>query len=337
MDILKIEGLYKSYKSKKEEIKVLEDINITIEDGDIYGIIGLSGEGKSTLVRCINRLETLDKGKILFFDKEINEYIDIMSLKNKELNEYRKKVAMIFQHFNLFEQKSVYDNVKFPLTLSKRKISEEDKEKIISLLEILHLKDKINRYPSELSGGEKQRVAIARALVNNPSILLCDEATSALDPETANEILEYLRKLNKELGITIVFISHQMNMVEKICNKVAILSSHKIVEEGSLAKVFMLPKSDVAKRLIYSEKLNMKLDDKRGLRLIFDGNVNEPIITMLIETCKCLVNIYFADTRVSEDKAYGQIIIQLPYYEKDIDKVKEFLRLHNIKVEEINL
>ena len=341
--ILEIKNLYKSFKTKKTVNEVLTNLSLSVSVGDIYGIIGLSGEGKSTLVRCINLLERPDQGDILY------ECKDVMRYRRKDVRAYRKEVSMIFQDFNLMNQLTVLKNVMLPYKLVKRKnrfikkegnyrlSKAEMKAKALELLDRVGLKEKANYYQSALYGGMKQRVAIARALASNPKILLCDECTSALDPTTANSILDLLQELNKELGLTIIIIAHQMSVIERVCNKVAILSGHEIVEKGKLSDVFINPKTDIAKSLIYSDKINTKMSDKKGLRLTFDGNSDEPIIALLIERCNVLVNIMYADTKVSEGKVYGQMIIKLPYYEEDVQKVKDFLINHGVYIEEVVL
>lgn len=331
--ILKIENLYKSFKQKKTVNEVLTNLNLEVCEGDIYGIIGLSGEGKSTLVRCINLLERPDNGKIIYQNKNVIDF------SNKEVRNYRKEVSMIFQDFNLMNQSTVLKNVMLPYKLANgnRMNQNEMKEAALKLLDRVGLKDKANYYPSALSGGMKQRVAIARALASNPKILLCDECTSALDPTTANSILDLLQELNKDLGLTIIIIAHQMSVIERVCNKVAILSGHEIVEKGKLSDVFINPKTAIAKSLIYSDKINTKMSDEKGLRLTFDGNSDEPILALLIERCNVLVNIMYADTKVSEGKVYGQMIIKLPYYEEDVQKVKDFLINHGVSIEEVTI
>ncbi len=334
--ILEVTGLRKSFKVKNEEHLVLDNINLSVMPGDIYGIIGLSGEGKSTLVRCLNLLEKPDDGKISY-RKENGKTVDVLSL-GKDIRDFRREVTMIFQDFNLLNQLNVLQNVMFPLTLfscglTKEEIEKKAKELIVKV----GLEGKEKYYPSQLSGGMKQRVAIARALILSPRILLCDECTSALDPTTANAILDLLKQLNKDLGLTVIIIAHQMSVIERVCNKVAILSEHTVIENGALDAVFMNPKTDIAKSLIYSDKVKTKLSTEHGLRLIFDGNSDEPILTLLIETCNVLINVIHAESKVSNGKIYGQMIIQLPYYDEDIAKVKKFLAQHKVRTEEVAL
>ena len=336
MSILQIKNLSKSFfVNKNTKTTVLDGISFDIEKGDIFGVIGLSGEGKSTLVRCINRLENSDGGEILFNDN--NSTVNISLLKGNELREYRKKVSMIFQDFNLLNQKNVFQNIEFPLTLTKGyKRTDDVINRIRKLLKIVGLLDKENSYPSQLSGGQKQRVAIARALINNPQVLLCDECTSALDPTTADQILDLLKKLNKELGLTIIIIAHQMSVIERVCNKVAILSDHKIVEMGSVVEVFMNPQTEAAKALVYSGHVMTKLHESKLIRLEFNGDTDTPIVANIIQDCNMLVSIVFANSWVVDDKVFGQLIIKLPYYKEDIERLKNYLNIKGISYQEVN-
>lgn len=326
----------KHITKKFGDLTVLNDVSLKIENSDIYGIIGLSGEGKSTLVRCINLLETPDQGEVLYTDSD-NNVINVKDLKKDKLRAYRKQVSMIFQDFNLLNQKNVFENIEFPLTLEKGyKRTKEIVEHIKQLVSFVGLEDKLKSYPSQLSGGQKQRVAIARSLVNSPKVLLCDEATSALDPTTAASILDLLFRLNKELDITIVIIAHQMSVIERICNKVAILSDHKIVEEGPIHEVFLNPQTEAAKSLIYSGHVRTKLQDHHLLKLEFNGDTDSPVICNIIQECNMLVSIVYANSFVVEDKIYGQMIIKLPYYDEDIDKLKTYLDIKKISYKEVS-
>ena len=336
MGILEISNLSKSFKNGKDITPVLDGISLSINKGDIFGVIGLSGEGKSTLVRCINRLEQADSGIITFDDE--NKQLEVGSLKGSDLRSYRKKVSMIFQDFNLLNQKTVYQNIEFPLTLDKNyKKNSNDEARIKELIKLVGLESKESSYPSQLSGGQKQRVAIARALINNPKILLCDEATSALDPTTADQILDLLKNLNKELGLTIIIIAHQMSVIERVCNKVAILSDHKVVEYGDVAEVFLNPQTKAARKLIYSGHVETKFHDSRLIKFEFDGDTNVPLIANIIQECNILVSIVYANSWVVDDKIYGQLIIKLPYYEEDIDRLKTYLNLKNIAYKEVEI
>ena len=316
MSKIQIKNISKSF----DNLKVLDNVSLNIEKGDIYGILGLSGAGKSTLVRCINGLETFDEGEILFND-------EVIASPSKKVNkESKKKIAMIFQSFNLLQQVDVLKNVEFALEINN---IPNKKEKALQALKRVGLIDKIHAYPSQLSGGQAQRVAIARALVLEPEVLLSDEGTSALDPETTESILKLLKELNKELGLTII-------MIESICNKVAILSNSKLVEEGELSDVFLNPKTEIAKKLIYTNHVKTKLDEEKTIRLTFDGNSDEPVIANIVEECGILVSILFADTKVIDGKIYGQLVFKLPKKTKDIEKLKKYLDIHNIKYEEVN-
>ncbi len=334
MSILKIDNLSKSFKNGKEVTSVLDGISLEINKGDIFGVIGLSGEGKSTLVRCINRLEQADGGKIYFDDD--GKILDVGLLNGFNLRNYRKKVSMIFQDFNLLNQKNVYQNIEFPLTLDGNyKRTESIDLKIKELIKLVGLEAKEKSYPSQLSGGQKQRVAIARALINNPKVLLCDEATSALDPTTADQILDLLKNLNRELDLTIIIIAHQMSVIERVCNKVAILSDHKVVESGEVGEVFLNPKTEAARKLVYSGHVVTKFHDSKLIKFEFNGDTNQPLIANIIQECNILVSIVYANSWVVDDKIYGQLIIKLPYYEDDIDRLKTYLDIKNIAYKEV--
>ena len=334
MGILEISNLSKSFKNGKDVTPVLDEISLSINKGDIFGVIGLSGEGKSTLVRCINRLEEADSGEIYFNDD--GETLNVCGLNGFILREYRKKVSMIFQDFNLLNQKNVYQNIEFPLTLEKKyKRTIEVDKRIKELIKLVGLEEKEKSYPSQLSGGQKQRVAIARALINNPKILLCDEATSALDPTTADQILDLLKNLNKELGLTVIIIAHQMSVIERVCNKVAILSDHKVVECGDVSEVFLNPQTKAARKLIYSGHVVTKFHESKLIKFEFNGDTNQPLIANIIQECNILVSIVYANSWVVDDKIYGQLIIKLPYYEEDIDRLKTYLTLKNIVYKEV--
>ncbi len=317
-NILVLKNISKSYGGNV----VLSDVSLSVSKGDVYGVLGLSGAGKSTLVRCINGLEKFDCGEILYKGKLVT--FD---------RHYKRQVAMIFQSFNLLQQRTVLKNVEIAGELFGLP---DSKEKAKQLLERVGLGDKLESYPSQLSGGQQQRVAIARSLMTNPEVLLCDEATSALDPETTQSILELLKELNEELNLTIIIISHQMSVIEAICNKVAIIDHSRIVENGNLYDVFLSPQTEIAKKLIYSGHVNTKLDDHKLIKLIFNGEVDKPIIANIIQDCNMLISIVYADSKTIDGKIYGQMIIKLPYYEKDIIKLKKYLELKNYEFEEVD-
>lgn len=323
--LIEIKHLTKSFGDHK----VLDDINLTIEKGDVYGILGLSGAGKSTLIRCINGLETFESGEIYFEGKLL------CSSTKKIEREDRKKLGMIFQSFNLLQQKNVYQNVILACELAG--ISKKDrKEKALDALKKVNLLDKINSYPSELSGGQQQRVAIARTLVMSPKVILSDEATSALDPETTTSILSLLKSLSKEMDITIFMISHQMEAIEQICNKVAIIDKAKIIENGSLNEIFLNPKSEIGKKLIYSNQLHSDLNNEKFIRILFNGNIDEPILAEIVSTCHVLVSIVYASTKTQDGKAYGQTVIKMPKNKEDTKKIESYLSLKGIEYEEVD-
>ena len=242
--IIKVENLTKTFTSKSGNVEAVRNVNFEVEKGDIFGIIGLSGAGKSTLVRCLNLLEKPTGGKVIVNGK------DLTKLSEKELRKERQNIGMIFQHFNLLMQRNVLGNVCFPMEIAGIK-KNEAKKRAYELLKIVGLEDKAAAYPAQLSGGQQQRVAIARVLANNPDILLCDEATSALDPQTTKSILELLKKINREEGITIVIITHSMSVVKEICNNVAVLENGVAVEIEKTEELFKKPKTDIAKKLVY--------------------------------------------------------------------------------------
>ena len=248
MAIIEVRNLTKTFDEKKSNIHALSDIDLSVEEGEIFGVIGLSGAGKSTLVRCMNLLEKPTSGEVWVDGK------NLITLSNKELRFMRREIGMIFQHFNLLMQRNVLDNVCFPMEIAGVK-RREAREKAMKYLEIVGLREKANAYPVQLSGGQKQRVAIARTLASNPRIILCDEATSALDPQTTGTILGLLKQINKEYGITIVVITHEMRVVEEICDRVAVLDRGGLAEIGRVEEVFRNPKSNAAKSLLLERKI----------------------------------------------------------------------------------
>ena len=307
--MIKIENLSKTFHTSDGSVEALKNVSLEIADGDIFGIIGMSGAGKSTLVRCINWLERPDEGRVTI------DGVDLGSLSKKQLREIRRKVTMIFQGFHLLMQRTCLKNVCFPLELAG--FSRQDAQKRAKeLLETVGLLDKANAYPSQLSGGQQQRVAIARALATNPKVLLCDEATSALDPTTTNSILELIQEINQKTGITVIVITHQMSVVEKICRHVAILDGGEVAEQGEVTEVFSRPASEAAKRLVYpaSDAPDVSGFQGRLLRIVFNGAqaANEPIIARMASERGIAASIVYASTKSIGDKAYGQMILGLP-------------------------
>ena len=332
-NIIQLKNISKTFVTDKGEFKALEDINLDISRGSIYGIIGMSGAGKSTLVRCINYLEIPTEGSVVIDGKELG------SLTEKGLREERKSIGMIFQHFNLLQQKNVIDNVSFPLRING--VNKKDAHKrAAELLEIVGLADKANSYPVQLSGGQQQRVAIARALAGNPKILLCDEATSALDPQTTKSILELLKNINEKYGITIVIITHQMAVVREICSHVAVISKGHIVENGEVSDVFSRSKTKEARELIMLESgdntwYNESSEDDNCVRIVFTENsAYEPVISNMIKKFNCDVSIYQADTKKINGKTTGEMIIGLPKDEELSRQLKSYLTEKGIIVEE---
>ncbi len=329
--IIEIKSLSKTYQSKGTEVHALNDINLSIEKGDIFGIIGMSGAGKSTLVRCINMLEKPTGGTVLF------DGHDLSALSDKELRGARRSMGMIFQQFNLLMQRTAEDNICFPLELAGTdKVDAKNRAK--ELLELVGLADKAKAYPSQLSGGQKQRIAIARALATNPKVLLCDEATSALDPTTTASILSLLKDINQRLGITIVIITHEMSVIEGICNRVAIIDESKIAEVGAVQDIFSKPQTMAAQKLVYpGGKRTEKFISKRCMRIVFDGNSSfEPVIANMVLECKAPVNIMYADTKNIDGKAFGQMVVQLPEDETLAQKMYAYIRARGLSAEEVN-
>ena len=327
--MIELVNLSKTYFVGKDAIEAISDINLTIEDGDIFGIIGLSGAGKSTLVRCINFLETPTSGKVIF------DGVDLGSLSKSGLLNIRRQMSMIFQNFNLFEQRNALKNVCYPLEIQGVPKAEAVK-KARYLLELVGLGDKEKAYPSQLSGGQKQRVAIARALATDPKVLLCDEATSALDPNTTRAVLDLIKKINKELGVTIIIITHEMKVIEQICTKVAVIDNSHVVECGNMEDVFLAPKSKIAKQLILPDSHSVEnFVGKKCIRVVFDGtSVFEPLISNLTLECHSQVNILAANTKNIDGKAYGQIILQLPDDDTAVGRILRYLDQHEVPYEE---
>lgn len=337
---IEVQHLSKTFEQKGITVHALQDINLNIESGDIYGIIGMSGAGKSTLVRCLNYLERPTEGEVLIEGK------DLGSLNEKELREQRSDIAMIFQHFNLLMQKSVLDNICFPLQIQgvKKKAA---RTKARELLKTVGLEEKEKAYPAQLSGGQKQRVAIARALAVNPKILLCDEATSALDPQTTASILALLKQINEQFGITIVIITHQMSVIREICNRVAIIERGALVEDGSVTDIFNHPKSKAAKELILRDRPDTEADRKqdalvgqlksnRKIRIVFsDNSAFEPVIANMILKFETPVNILRADTKNVGGVAKGEMILGLPEDKHLQVDIEQYLTDCGLEIEEV--
>ncbi len=329
--MIRIENVTKTFLGKDNAVEALKGISLDIHKGEIYGIIGMSGAGKSTLVRCLNFLERPSSGAVYIEGQNLAE------LSGKQLRQMRTGIAMIFQHFNLLMQRSVLENVCFPLEITKLR-KKEARARAMELLCEVGIADKANAYPAQLSGGQKQRVAIARALAGNPKILLCDEATSALDPNTTKSILAQLKEINEKYGITIVIITHEMAVVQEICTHVAIIDNGCLAEYGSVKEVFSSPKSQAAKNLVFrNEHKYSIMHGKRCIRIVFTENSSfEPVIGNMVLTCGAPANILLADTKDIQGVAHGQMILQLPEQETVANEMIRYLKARNLTVEELH-
>ncbi len=330
--IIELKGLSKVFGTGESQVAALQDVSISVQQGEIFGIIGLSGAGKSTLVRCVNLLERPGAGTVLFHGK------NLMEMPEKQLRQERKKISMIFQQFNLLEQRTALENICFPMELvgtSKK----EARKRAAELLETVGLPDKAGAYPVQLSGGQKQRVAIARALASNPEVLLCDEATSALDPQTTRETLRLLRRINRDLGVTVIIITHDMKVIEEICGRVAILNQGRVVETGTVEEVFSNPKTEASRRLVYPNRpvYEMMPGDCRVVRVAFNGgSAYQPLIASLAIDCGVKVNILGADTRNIDGRVFGTMLLGLPQAEADAAKAFSYIASQrDITVEEV--
>ncbi|MFY1045667.1 methionine ABC transporter ATP-binding protein [Chryseobacterium sp. GP-SGM7] len=335
--MIEIKNISKTFHQKKQSFKALDKINLNIEKGDIVGIIGFSGAGKSTLIRTVNLLEKPDEGQII-----ING-IDFTKLNSKQLAAERKKIGMIFQHFNLLSSRTVFENIALPLELdhiSKDKI----REKVNELLKIVGLEDKANEYPKSLSGGQKQRVAIARALANNPYLLLCDEATSALDPATTQSILELLRDINQRLGITILLITHEMEVIKTVCNHIAVIDKGQLVTKGTLSEVISAKDNPIVKQFLNSgamtipQEINKKLqkEPQNGLFPLVEIQLNqdisvEKLLSIIYDQYKIPYKLLKADVEYLGDSNFGKLLLQLQGETEENQKAIYYFNQNNIQ------
>ena len=342
--MIKISQVEKIYDAAAGKVHALKGINLEIAKGEIYGIIGLSGAGKSTLVRCINMLERPTSGSVIVDGK------DMTKLNESELRDARKNIGMIFQHFNLLSSATVYDNIAFPLTLSNTPKDEIEK-KVRPLLELVGLKDKANQYPAQLSGGQKQRVGIARALASDPKILLCDEATSALDPQTTKSILALIKDINRKLSLTVVVITHEMQVIKEICDKVAVISNGVIAEKGTVLDVFTNPQHEITKEFISVLLSNDLPAAFRGneissekvegalllVRLIFLGDrADDPVLANMIRECKGVeCTMLFGNLDEIHGVPFGRFIVGLSGSEESVQSALKFLNEKEVRVEVI--
>ena len=336
--IISFENLSKRYEKKGQTFVALDNVTFKVNKGDVYGLIGFSGAGKSTLLRMVNALETPTEGKVFV------KGVDLTSLKESKLREIRKDIGMIFQEFNLLETKTVFDNIAIPLVLrhdNKQKI----KARVEELLKFVGLEDKAKALPGELSGGQKQRVGIARALATEPEILLCDEATSALDPDTTESILNLLARVNKELNVTILFVTHTIRVVQKLCNKVAILEHGKLVENGSVIDIFSKPKSTIAKRFVETvipskipESIVAELKkyeaNYKVIRIFFHAeHATDDVIWQINAKLGVHTNVMFASVTELQGRVLSIITLQLTGNEEDFKKVEDYINSHGIAFE----
>lgn len=341
--MIRLEHVSKTFQTKTKEVHAVKDVSLSIESGEIYGIIGFSGAGKSTLVRCINLLEKPNSGAVYLEDQNLLECSD------SELRQQRQKIGMIFQHFNLMKSKTIYENIALPL--KHLKWSKSDIEKRVNeLLDLIDLQERRDSYPSQLSGGQKQRVAIARALANQPKVLLCDEATSALDPQTTQTILDLIKKVNKELGLTVVIITHEMAVVKEVCDHVAVMENGRLVEEGDIVSVFTNPEKEVTKNFINTTNNSRKIYElieqdhplvklKENQVLVHlqyqSNNTAEPVISQVSRKYSVDINLVFANVEIVHDCPIGQIEAIFTGETEDVKQALQFFRDGGVNVEVI--
>lgn len=341
--MIELRNVNKTFHSEGVTVEAVKNVNIKIEDGEIFGIIGYSGAGKSTLVRCINLLERPTSGEVLV------DEVDLTSLSEKDLRNARKGIGMIFQQFNLFSSRTVFQNIEYPLKHSK--LTKAEKKKWVEeLLRLVELESKAKVYPSQLSGGQKQRVAIARALASNPKILLCDEATSALDPQTTLSILKLLKQLNKQLGITIIMITHEMQVIKEICDRVAVMENGKVVEAGDVFSIFASPREAITKDFIDTtsnlSKIFSLLEEKSDITNIKPGQCivkfkylvrssSEPLISTISRKFNIDANIIFGNIELLDSEPLGGLVSILSGDGEDMEAAMEYLKSKNVGVEVI--
>ena len=342
LPMVRFAPLGKTFSTKGRRVDALQDVNLEIKKGEIFGIIGFSGAGKSTLMRMVNALETPTEGKVLV------DGVDVASLQGKDLRSLRKDIGMIFQQFNLLESKTVFDNVAIPLIINHEK-PDFIKKRVNELLEFVGLSDRAEAYPAQLSGGQKQRVGIARALATAPKILLCDEATSALDPDTTDQILKLLKRVNSELHVTILFVTHMINVITKLCDTVAVMENGKVVEYGSVLDVFSSPSSDITKRFVSSvipDKIPDSViatlkQDKSPYKLIRfrlrAKSFSENMIWQIDTGFNIESNVMFASVTELSGVVLSVIILQIKGEAADIERVTQFLDSRKVKWEELKI
>ncbi|NMB24728.1 MAG: methionine ABC transporter ATP-binding protein [Firmicutes bacterium] len=334
--MIRIHNLTKVFTDGLREVRALDNVNLEVKQGEIFGIIGLSGAGKSTLVRCINMLERPQEGTVLV------DGTNITALGKRDLRIARQRIGMIFQHFNLLSSRTVFGNVAFPLEITGVPKA-EIKARVLELLELVGLEDKAHSYPAQLSGGQKQRVGIARALANRPQVLLCDEATSALDPETTTAVLELLQDINRKMGLTILLITHEMLVIQQICDRVAVIENGQIVECGPVLDVFTAPKTAQARRLVRGVieiDIPQELLERHSnghstlLKISFIGtSAGKPIMADLMQRFPVVVNILFGRIDHIKDTPFGTLVVELSGGDQALEDAKVYLAQQDLQVE----
>lgn len=335
--MIQFEHIYKTYLRNGVETEALKDVSLQIAEGDIFGVIGYSGAGKSTLIRLVNDIESPTSGRVIVNGQDLATY------SKKELRMAKRNIGMIFQHFNLLETKTVAENIAMPLVLSGELSKSAINKRVDELLQFVELPDKKDSYPRELSGGQKQRIGIARALANSPQILLCDEATSALDPQTTISILDLLKKINEEQGITIMMVTHQMEVVEYLCNKVAVMEQGQVIETGPTVEVFGNPQHPTTKSFVRTvigdsipERVLAKLDDPTLTDIyrfeFLERSAQEPVINALILQGEVVINILFANMIEIDGQILGSTFVQMKGEPDKVTKAIAFLRSHGVRV-----
>ncbi|WP_093857195.1 methionine ABC transporter ATP-binding protein [Tenuibacillus multivorans] len=339
--MISIKQLSKLYRMKSQNVQAVDDVTLDIKRGDIFGVIGYSGAGKSTFIRLINRLEEPTQGQVMINDTNITE------LSVNKLRKERQKIGMIFQHFNLLWSRTVYENIAFPLEIAGV-TKQKRRDKVLELIELVGLSGREQSYPSQLSGGQKQRVGIARALANDPDVLLCDEATSALDPETTDDILNLLVSINQKLNLTIIMITHEMHVIQKICHRVAVMDQGKVVEQGDVLDVFVKPQSKTAKRFV--QQLNplehnqdslkpfiTKEENSEVVKLHFIGNdAKRALISNVLKTFDIEINILQGSISPTQEGTYGTLYVELDGNRSVIDETIKFIQSSGVEVEVID-
>lgn len=341
--MIELKEIRKIYKTKQADVTALDDVNIAIQDGEVYGIVGYSGAGKSTLLRLLNGLEKPTSGEVSLAGKALN------TLKNSTLRKERQKIGMIFQHFNLLWSRTVLENILFPLEIA-RVSKVKRKQRALELIRLVGLEGREQAYPSELSGGQKQRVGIARALANDPTVLLCDEATSALDPKTTEDVLELLLDINKKLNLTIVLITHEMQVIRRICDRVAVMSDGKVVEEGQVKEVFKNPRETITKQFIRQDtnidsedtitilhELARKYPEGKVARLVFlEDQVRSPFISRISREYDVDINIIQGSVQESQDTSLGSLYVQITGSTESIEQALHKIKAYHIEIEVID-